>query len=458
MAHDLVVSDGMVVSPELGRLRADVAADGETITNIAEPGTLDGDCVIDASDKYVFPGVVDPHTHHGIYNDIAVDAESESRSGLVGGVTTIGNFFRRGESYREVMDDYLGETEPNYYHDYFFSLGLLSSTHVDELPYIVEELGITSFKWYMNYKHAAVDKFGVDRDMTEDFADDIIQALTEIDAPTTVGYHSENIEITSVRQERAKEAGRTGYEALLDGFPGYAEAQSMLTGAGLAGQHGYDDSFYIVHISSGRTADELARLQESGYGTMGETCPHYLTLTAEDSDDRMKVNPPVRTEDDKETLWQRIADGTIDCIGTDHVTNSLDEKVGDDIWESNNGFPSSATMLPLILSEGVHEGRISLERAVEITSTNAAKAWNLYPKKGTIRIGSDADLAILDLEETKTITPDLLKSGGDYTIYDGREVIGWPTHTVVRGQVAYENGDVIGEKGYGTHVDRPVDA
>jgi dihydropyrimidinase len=113
-------------------------------------------------------------------------------------------------------------------------------------------------------------------------------------------------------------------------------------------------------------------------------------------------------------------------------------------------------MLPLILSEGVNEGRISLERAVAVTSTNTAKAWNLYPKKGTIRVGSDADLVVVDLDETKTVTPELLQGAADYTPYDGREVTGWPTHTVVRGQLAYANGEVVGEKGYGTHIDRPI--
>jgi dihydropyrimidinase len=113
-------------------------------------------------------------------------------------------------------------------------------------------------------------------------------------------------------------------------------------------------------------------------------------------------------------------------------------------------------MLPLMLSEGVNAGRISLSRAVAVTSTNTAKAWKLYPKKGTIRVGSDADLVVVDLDETKTVTPGLLQAGSDYSIYDGTEVTGWPTHTVVRGEVAFAEGEVVGEKGYGTQIRRPV--
>ena len=433
--HDLVVANGTVVTPELGAFEADVAVDGETIAAIASPGTLSGDRVIDAAGKHVLPGAIDPHTHHGIYRGLDADAETESRSDLVGGVTTIGNYFRRGGSYEAIMDDYFAEAEPNYYHDYFFSLGLLSFEHIEEIPYIVEELGITSFKWYKNYKDVAPEKFGTDSAMHDDWADAFIQELAAQDAPTTLGHHSENMEITSA----------LGDNPYLDS--GVDEDQEY---------RDYDDSFYAVHVSAGRTADELAMLHDAGWEITGETCTHYLCLTAEECDERHNVNPPVRSEADQETMWERVADGTISCIGTDHCANLRDDKVGEDVPDSLPGFPSSATLLPLMLSEGVHEGRISLERAVAVTSTNTAKAFDIYPKKGSIQVGTDADIAVVDLDETKTVTPELLQGGADYSPYEGREVTGWPTHTIVRGQVAYEDGAVVGERGYGTHIDRPI--
>ncbi|WP_254838900.1 dihydroorotase [Natronomonas marina] len=466
MRHDLVIADGTVVIPGDGTIRADVAADDGTISAIARPNTLSGARIVDASDKYVLPGAIDPHTHHGIYRGLEADAESESRSDLVGGVTTIGNFFRRAGSYEDIMESYFAEAESNYYHDYFFSLGLLSFEHIDEIPLIIDDLGITSFKWYMNYKYAAAEKFGVDCEMRDDFGDALVKTLAAQDAPTTLGYHSENVEITnalsggnvyitSETEDDESDSGE-GYEVMVEEFPDYAEMQSMVAGAALAKAHDYDDSFYAVHISAGRTADELAALKTAGYDLRGETCTHYLTLTTEECDERMKVNPPVRGQSDRETLWDRVADGTISCIGTDHCANVSADKIGSGIRDSALGFPSSSTMLPLILSEGVNEGRISLERAVEVTSTNTAKAWNLFPKKGTIRVGSDADLAVVDLDETKTVTPELLQGAADYSIYDGREVTGWPTHTIVRGEVVYEDGEIVGEKGHGTHIDRPI--
>jgi dihydropyrimidinase len=456
--HDLVIANGTVVSPEQGVFEADVAVDGDSIAAIQAPGTADGESVVDAFGEHVFPGVVDPHTHHGLFRPLAADAETESRSDLVGGVTTIGNIWRTGDPYPEVLDDVYADSEANYHHDYFLTLGLLSHEHAEEVPRLVSEFGVTSFKWYMNYKLQAAEKFGLERNLLDDVADAFISELAALDAPTTLACHSENAEITARLTEELQAEGATGYDAIVDRFPGYAEAQAMVSGANLARQHDYDDDVYVVHVSATETANELAELRELGYGVTGETCTHYLCLTSEECDDRMKINPPVRSQADQDVLWERLADGTLSVVATDHIANLRENKIGEDIWDSMWGSPSSATLLPLVLSEGVHEDRISLRRVAEVTSANAAKAFDIYPKKGAVRVGSDADLAVVDLDETKTVTPELLRSAADYSMYTGREVTGWPTHTIVRGEVVYEHGDVVGTPGHGTHVDRPIDA
>jgi len=458
VSHDLVVANGTVVSPEQGRFEADVAADDGRISRIAAPGTLAGagETVVDATDRHVLPGVVDPHVHHGLFRPLAEEADTESRSGLVGGVTTTGNIFRRGEPYTEIMDDHVAAAEANYRHDYFFTLGLLYDRHVAEIPEVVERYGITSFKWYGNYKLQAAERFDLERNLLDDVADRFLRRLAAQDAPTTLAYHAENAEITERLTRELQAAGADGYEAIVEKFPGYAEAQAAVAGANLARQHGYDDDFYVVHVSSRRTAEDLADLQSLGYGVTAETCTHYLALTSEECDQRMRINPPVRSAADRDALWRHLRVGTIDCVGTDHIANRREEKVGEDIWDGLWGSPSSATLLPLVLSEGVHEDRISLERAAAVTSTNNAKAYDLYPRKGTIRVGSDADLVVVDLAETRTVTPELLRSHADYTMYDGRTVTGWPTQTVVRGALAYDSGEVLAAPGDGTHVDRPV--
>jgi dihydropyrimidinase len=454
--HDLVVADGTVVSPDQGVFEGDIGVDNGTISAVTSPKTLDGETVVDAAEKHVFPGVVDPHTHHGLFRPLDTDAETESRSGLVGGVTTTGNIFRRGASYPEIMDEFFSKAEANYHHDYFFTLGLLSHEHAEEVSEVIEELGITSFKWYMNYKLQVAERFDLDRNLLDDISDHFIRELAALEEPTTLAYHSENAEITTHLTEQLQAAGTTGYDPIVKRFPGYAEAQSMVSGANLTHQHDYDEDFYVVHVSAKETANELAELREMGYGVTGETCTHYLCLTRGECDDRHKINPPIRSQDHQDVLWKRLADGTLSVVGTDHIANRRENKIGEDIWDSMWGSPSSATLLPLVLSEGVHEDRIGLRRAAAVTSANAAKAYDLYPKKGTIRVGSDADLAVVDLDETRTVTPELLQSGADYTMYTGRDVTGWPTHTIVRGRLAHANGETLVEPGHGTHVDRPI--
>jgi dihydropyrimidinase len=453
--YDLIVADGTIVSPELGTVDADVGVLGERIAAIAEPGTLDGERTVDASGKHVLPGAIDPHTHYGFYRDLEDDAVSESRSALVSGVTTTGNMYRTPDPYLETVEDLVARCEEAYHNDFFLTLGPLSPTHVEELPALVRDYGITSFKWLQHYKGTVRERFGTDREMDDALGDAVMEALSGLDIPTTLGYHSENVEIRRPTKAELADSGRDSYEAFEESFPGYAEAQSMVAGAVIARQNDYDDSFYAVHISSRRTVEELRRLRESGYETIGETCPHYLILTAEECDDRMKVGPPIRHDEDRERLWEAVANGTIECIGTDHVANRLDQKVGDTIWESARAFPSNGALIPLLLTYGVEDGRLSLERTVEVTSTNNAKVWGLYPRKGTIRVGSDADLAIVDLDERRTVTPERLQSAADYSVYDGMELVGWPTHTVVRGTVAYDEGEITVDPGHGVHVERP---
>lgn len=454
--HDIAITGGTVVSPEQGVFDADIAVDGEEISAVSTTGGVTADRVIDATGQYVFPGVIDPHTHFGLFQPLNDDADTESRSGLVGGVTTTGNIFRRGASYPDIMDEFFDKAEANYRHDYFFTLGLLSHEHARQIPQIVDELGITSFKWYMNYKLQAAERFGVEQNLLDDVADDFISQLAALDEPTMLAYHAENAEITAHLTEQLQDAGRTGYDAIVDRFPGYAEAQSLVAGAAHTRQHDYDDDFYEVHVSAKETAEELARLQSMGYGVTGETCTHYLCLTSEECDDRMKINPPIRSEEDQDALWNHLEEGTLSIVGTDHIANKHENKVGEDIWESMWGSPSTATMLPLVLSEGYHEDRLSLRRVAAVTSTNAAKAYDIYPKKGSLRPGTDADIAVVDIGETKTVTPELLQSSADYTMYTGRKVTGWPTHTLVRGKVAYEDGEVTATPGHGMHIDRPI--
>jgi dihydropyrimidinase len=183
-----------------------------------------------------------------------------------------------------------------------------------------------------------------------------------------------------------------------------------------------------------------------------------LTHTTEFEKLTGKVVPPIRSKSDVQSMWSALRNGIIDTIGSDHVANRLSMKMGSgDIWSALAGFPGIATMLPVLLSKGVNENRITMQQVAEITSYNAARIFGMYPKKGTIQLDSDADLTIVDLDLQQKVTPDLLQSYSDYTIYDGWTLQGWPVLTMVRGEVIMENGSVNSKLlGHGKFVGRPV--
>ena len=219
-------------------------------------------------------------------------------------------------------------------------------------------------------------------------------------------------------------------------------------------------NYIYVHIGSNGALDALVAEREKGYSNIYiETCPHYLTHTVDFDDPIAKVVPPIRSKIDVQSTWSCLQKGIINTIGTDHVANMLNTKKGrnEDIWSAASGFPGIATMLPVLLSKGVNEGRINLNKVVELTSYNTARIFGMYPRKGNIFRGSDADLTIVDLELEQKVTPELLQSNSDYTIYDGWKMRGWPILTMVRGKVVMENGQVNTDTlGFGEFIPRPV--
>ncbi|NOJ30018.1 MAG: hypothetical protein DA328_07610 [Nitrososphaeraceae archaeon] len=206
-------------------------------------------------------------------------------------------------------------------------------------------------------------------------------------------------------------------------------------------------NIYYVHIGSSDALDAIIREREKGKCNLFiETCPQYLTHDFSFNNLRGKVVPPLRSKFDVQSIWYALRNGMIDTVGTDHVANRLELKLGgenhDDLLKSLSGFPGMATMLPVLLSQGVNKKRIDLLRVSELCSYNTSRIFNMYPRKGTIAEGSDADLTIIDLDLEKNVTPELLQSYSDYTIYDGWNMKGWPIMTIVRGKIVMENGYV----------------
>jgi dihydroorotase-like cyclic amidohydrolase len=260
--------------------------------------------------------------------------------------------------------------------------------------------------------------------------------------------HCENMEIIELHQQPFVAAGRQDTAAWSDSRPVWGELEAIRRMAMFAEAAGI--SLLIPHMGVGLGSAFLRRKTWGGGRVHTETCPHYLGLE-KDTDRGVagKVNPPLRARDQVEGLWQRLVDGTVDVIGSDHCPFTRGMK-GTDLWTARAGIPGgSAMILPLLLSEGVGRGRLTLERVVELTSYNAARLFGLYPRKGALEVGSDADLVVVDPDREVRVHLAALHSVADYSPWEGAVVRGWPALTVAGGDVVYADGEVVAERARG---------
>ena len=466
---DLLIMNASVVIPKVGIIDDTniMIEDGKIKSLEKSTNTISATKKVDARGKYVLPGAIDPHVHYGVYTPIDDSARTESRSAAVGGVTTMIRMLRLFDPYsRNKITEQLQASKNNHYIDYSIHASILRPDQVNDIPYL-REVGITSLKIYMNlggelnriHMDLAPGTYGA-REGLVDMTDELMSSIVNQGASmhSTILVHAENPQICSENMRAAKHRGMSSLEAWSYCRPSYSEAQSIAKISELGRRSGSAD-LYFVHIGSTAAMDAILAQREMGRSNYYmETCPHYLTHTTEFGDLTGKVTPPIRSKSDVQSMWSALRNGIVDTVGTDHVANRLEMKVGKgDIWSALSGFPGVATMLPVLLSKGVNENRIGIERVAEVTSYNTARIFDMYPRKGTIQPGSDADLTLIDLNLEKTVTPELLQSYSDYTIYDGWKLRGWPIMTIVRGNIIMEDGEVANEAlGHGEFVPRPA--
>jgi dihydropyrimidinase len=422
---------------------------------------------IDVRGRYVLPGAIDPHVHYGVYTPINEAARTESRSAAIGGATTMIRMLRLFDGYSDSnITKQLRASKGNHYIDYSIHASILRPDQVRDIPYL-KELGISSVKIYMNlgadlnriHMDLEPETYGL-RDELVNMTDELMSSIVKEGANvnSTILVHAENPVVCSEYMRKAKEIGMAHLEAWSYCRPPYSEVQSIAKISDLGRMTG-SANLYFVHVGSTAAIDAILAEREKGQSNCYvETCPHYLTHTTEFGNLIGKVTPPIRSKSDLQSMWSALRNGIVDTIGSDHVASRLEMKMGKgDIWSALSGFPGIATMLPVLLSKGVNEDRIGIERVAEVTSYNTARIFGIYPKKGTIQPGSDADLTIVDLDLEKTVTPELLQSYSDYTIYDGWKLRGWPVMTIVRGNIVMEDGQVAKEAlGHGEFISRPV--
>ena len=524
---DLLIKNGTVVIPKVGILNTNIMIENGKIKELSKSlGNINYNSSIDATGKYILPGLIDPHVHYGVYTPIDEAARTESKSAAIGGVTTMIRMLRLYSDYQTNIQKQINASLKNHIIDFSIHPSILIEQHLQDISYLIQEKGINSFKVYMNLG-SKLNQIHMDLNPTEkeirsgkveisnDFLDKIVKTTSRfntmllvhaedpeicfneikreiidkknnnqklpssssssfksnanptslaIDPSTLPGINIEkNIDTKKGQKKKTKnninkkiqvqKDQKLKQKNLLELWsrcrPVHSEVKSIHKIAELGRK--YNANIYFVHIGSSAAIDAIIQEKEKGRCNLYiETCPHYLTHTYDFNNLKGKVVPPLRSKHDLQSVWYALRNGIIDTVGTDHVANRLSLKLDPNgaLLESLSGFPGIATMLPVLLSEGVNKGRINLQRVTEVTSYNTSRIFGLYPQKGSLQKGSDADLVIVDLDLKKKVTPELLQSYSDYTIYDGWELCGWPIATILRGKIVMENY-IVDENYYG---------
>ncbi|MDR7419022.1 MAG: dihydropyrimidinase [Armatimonadota bacterium] len=451
---DLVIKGGTVVTAGSMGICDVAVADGR-IAQLGGPVTARRE--IDASGRYVFPGGVDMHVHFTSMVAPAPGIElrpddfcNGSQAAIAGGITTIGNmtFQREGESLHAALDRELAVAARDALVDYVLHpvLTYPSPATIAEIPLLASK-GHTSLKIFLLFEH-------FDRHV-----DEYLQALRAAgrSGVLTMLHCEEGALIRCICRELLAQ-GLGGARHYPDSRPPFTESASVERAIGFARATGAP--IYIVHLSSSAALAACRRARADGVPVYVETRPIYLYLTREmfdRPDGALYVgNPPLRDAADVETIWHGLWSGDIQCLCSDHAPWTRAQKLDPslNITTFRPGMADLETLMPMLYSEGVHRGRISLSRFVEVTATNTAKLFGLYPQKGTIAVGSDADLVIWDPERRWIINGAAMRSGAGHTVYDGREVHGGPEYTISRGEVVFERGEITAERGRGRWVRR----
>ena len=449
-----VIKNGTIVTADL-TYKADIKIEGETIVEIGPD--LSGDSVLDASGCYVMPGGIDPHVHlempfMGTYS--TDDFESGTRAALAGGTTMVVDFClpSPGQSLLEALqrwDNKSGRAHCDY--SYHMAITWWSEQVFDEMETVVKEKGINTFKHFMAYKGALMVQ---DDEMYASF-----QRCAELGAMPLV--HAENGDVVADLSARLLAEGNNGPEGHAYSRPPQVEGEATNRAIMIADMAGVP--LYVVHTSCEESHEAIRRARQQGKRVYGEPLIQHLTLDDSEYFDkdwdhaaRRVMSPPFRNKTHQDSLWAGLQSGSLQVVATDHCAFTTEQKrtgVGD-FTKIPNGTGGLEDRMPMLWTYGVSTGRLTMNEFVAVTSTNIAKILNVYPKKGAILVGADADIVVWDPEKEKTISAKSQQSSIDYNVFEGKHVKGLPRYTLTRGRVAVEDGVIQPKEGHGQFVPR----
>ena len=451
----LLIKNGQIVTASDSYI-GDIFIEGETISAIGRNLKMNADKEIDASGKVVFPGGIDPHVHldmpfMGTYS--ADDYSTGTAAALHGGTTMVIDFIlqTQGKSLYDALGTWQKKSEGKAYGDYSYHMAVtdFNENTQKEIKDMVEKEGITSFKTFMAYKGALMIDDG-----------QMVGLMKEVKKHGgMVTVHATNGDVIDSLIAKAKKEGNLSplYHYLTQ--PEVTESEASGRFADMADYT--DCPAYIVHMTCEGALNAVRNSTRRNQKMFVETCIQYLLLDAslyENDAEGAKwvMSPPLREKKDQTALWAGLNQGLIQVVATDHCPFTLEQKkMGEnDFSKIPNGHPAIEHRMELLFSEGVNKGKISMNKFVEVTSTNVAKLFGMFPQKGTLSIGADADIVIFDPKEKHTLSAKSHHMNTDYSGYEGKELTGKCKTVIMRGQVAVHNGELLLEKGYGKFIRR----
>ncbi len=485
MKYDLIIGNARVVRAETRDVEhLDIGIrDGKIVALHETIAAAQGKSFFDAEQKLAFPGLIDAHMHTGIYNPLEEDAISESRAAAMGGVTSSINYMRTGQyylnkcgPYREFFPDVLKKSDGRFYVDYAYHLAPMMKEHIEEIPLLIKDFGVTSFKIFMFYGAHGLHGRSDDQEsflMTPpgekyDLAhfefvmrevSRCIKAFPDVGQYTSLSLHCETAEIMAAYTKIVEEDGKlTGLRAYHESRPPHSEGLAIAIAAYLA--HETDCcNINLLHLSSRKALDAAERMAGAFPHinfAREVTIGHLLLDVDAPCGTHAKVNPPIRPREDVEALWDAVKDGRIDWVVSDHACcreeMKVDQQQPDKIFLAKSGFGGTEYLLSGLLSEGSRRG-ISLSRIAELVCWNPSRRFGL-PGKGDIAPGFDADIVLVDPDKRFIVSAQESESSQGYSPLEGQELTGKVEQTFLRGTLIFDNGDVVGEPG-GKYLSRP---